>query len=104
MAYFKCNKCNQKYASTDGVRKHARNKHKDWVNSLKPTDYCTRYQPYNFSFKELITLLTPLPPIYSMTDDEILTLLTLGHHYIKELTQHKLIEDNELVEEWFSQL
>lgn len=104
MKHYKCNKCGNKYVSTDGVRKHARNKHGDWVKKLKPTDYCTTYQPYNFNFKELISLLTPLPPIVSMTDNEILTLLTLGNHYFKEITQRKIIEDNELVEEWFSQL
>ena len=32
--------CNNTYASTDGVRKHARKQHGDWVKNKLPNDYC----------------------------------------------------------------
>ena len=102
MTYFVCNKCDKKYVSTDGARKHARKKHSDWIKSLKPNEYCRPYKAnnFNFDFTELIKLLSPLPKIYSMNDNEILTLVTLGHHCLQELS----IKDDDLVEEWFSQL
>jgi hypothetical protein len=38
---FFCNKCYRRYATTDGVRKHANKKHSEWVKHLKPLDYST---------------------------------------------------------------
>lgn len=36
---FKCRRCGKIYASTDGVRKHARKRHKDWIEHLPPSEY-----------------------------------------------------------------
>jgi len=38
---FFCNKCYRRYASPDGVRKHANKKHTEWIKYLKPFSYST---------------------------------------------------------------
>ena len=57
-----CNKCMKKYASTDGVRKHSRKKHLEWISFLKPKQYCTEIKSL-FDSDELQKLLEPIPPI-----------------------------------------
>ena len=54
-----CNKCMKKYASTDGVRKHSRNKHLEWISFLKPKQYCTEIKSL-FDSDELQKLLEPI--------------------------------------------
>ena len=83
MTNFICNKCEKKDVTTDGVRKHARKHHGQWVTFLKPVDYCRPCEP-SFNFKDLRKLLYPLKSIRKMNDYEIMTLLTLGNDYDKD--------------------
>ena len=72
-----CNKCMKKYASTDGVRKHSRKKHLEWISFLKPKQYCTEIKSL-FDSDELQKLLEPIPPISEMKDSQIISILILG--------------------------
>ena len=39
--YYEClyNGCNRKYCHTDGVKKHAKKMHSEWINGKKPEEY-----------------------------------------------------------------
>ena len=103
MKKFICNKCENKYVTTDGVRKHARKNHGDWVKFLKPIDYCTPCEPYILNFKDLKKLLYPIKPIKKIDNYEIMNILTLGNDYYKDLPDPTIQNEND-PDTWISNL
>jgi len=79
---FVCRKCHREYASTDAVRKHARQSHPEWIRSQgsgSPSLYCTAIDEAAGRRSPSLLAPSPLSPARTVPD---LSMFTVAESFV----------------------